>query len=187
MSTFTAPAPMHRTGWTITEGIVLVVIGLAAVLSPLVAAELAAAALPWVLLIEGIVLLVSAFQGRTFGSAIWFILLGVLALIAAAAVFSQPFVALFSLPVILGTYLIVKGILQFATGASATTGKGWIYTAAVLNIVFALLVFAAPFGTSLVITGLYVGLSILFLGVMLLALPGTSGGEMEAPTSGTMS
>lgn len=179
MSTVTARAPAHRTGWTITEGIVLVLIGIAAIVSPLITAEIAAALLPWLLLFEGILLFVAAFSPSATASRGWTIALAILSLIAAIAVFSQPFITLLSLPLMLGLYLLVKGIMQFVMGWQGSVGKAWFYTSAALNIVLAIFLLASPLGASIALTGFYIGASILLMGMLLLMLPGVAQSAAE--------
>jgi uncharacterized membrane protein HdeD (DUF308 family) len=183
MATATYPTT-HRSGWTITEGILLIVVGILALAAPLVTAELTALLLPFVLLVEGIVLIVSAFGGRTFGSAVWHILLGAVALVAAVAVFAQPAIAIVSLPLIVGAYLVFKGLVQVGIAVSGmTSGRGWMWASAVLNIVLGLLLFTQTFGASLVLTGIYIGASILVLGILLLVAPGTTSEDTMTPAA----
>lgn len=172
--TVTYGAPAHRSGWTITEGIVLLIVGIIALGAPVAAAAATSLILPIVLLAEGVILIISAFGDRTFGRGVWHVLLGIVGLLAAFALFAQPIIAVASLPVILGLYLLVKGFVQVAIAATAgaeVTGRGWLWFSAAINILLAVLLFAQPFGASLLLTGLYIGISILMLGILLLALP----------------
>lgn len=146
------------------------IVGFIALGAPLATAAFTSSILPLVLLVEGIVLIVAAF-GRTLGSAVWHIVLGAVALAAAAAVFAQPVIAVVSLPVILATYLILKGITQIAMGANISEGKGWFYTAGIVSILLGIMIVAQPFGGAILLTGIYIGLSMLMLGFLLLMAP----------------
>lgn len=186
MPTVATGMPAHRSGWTITEGVALIIIGLAAVASPFFTAEITAVVLPWIVLIEGILLLVTAFSDTVVGSKGWTIAFGIIAIVASLALFARPLMAFLTLPLIVGSFLTAMGIAQFVLGMRMTEGKGWIYASAILNVAFGLLVWAAPFGSSMVLIGIYIGASILFFGVLLLMLPAApaSPADMNAPASG---
>lgn len=172
MATVTTSAPAHRrSGWIIAEGIVLIILGIIALAAPVMTTAAVGLTLPVLLLVEGIVLIVSAFGERTFGSAAWHVVLGLIALAGSAALFVRPYLAIASVPVILGLYLLLKGISQFAIGVSTTGGKAAIFASAVINVLLGILVFSQPAGASLVLTGIYIGVSIFMLGLLLLVAP----------------
>lgn len=170
MATSSTYGTVHRSGWTITEGIILVVVGFIALAAPLVTAAFTSLLLPVLLLVEGLMLVLSAF-GRSFGSAIWHIILGIIALAAAAAIFAEPVLAVASLPIILGAYLMLKGIAEMAMGGMVPERKGWFYAAGVLSIILGVLVWMQPLGEAVALTGFFIGLSILMLGFLLLMAP----------------
>jgi len=184
MATATAYGTVQRSGWTITEGVILVIAGIFAIGAHLMTSAFTSFLLPVILLFEGVVLIVSAFRGRSLGSTLGHIALGIISLLAAAALFAEPIYAIASLPIILGIYLMVKGIAQLAVGASTEAeGKGWIYTSGILNIVLAIIIWAQPFGASVALTGFYIGISIFMLGVVLLMAPKAADDEYRVSSA----
>lgn len=176
MATAMRDASFYRShgsnGWTIAEGVLLIVIGIVAIAAPLVTVEITAFILPLVLFVKGITEIVSAFRGRTIGREVWSLLLGAVSIIAAIVLFAIPVIALAALPVILIAYLLVDGVVRLvaAIDSRGVAGWGWVLFSGIVSIALGLLLWGVPFGQTLLLTGLYLGLSVLIAGLMLLAI-----------------
>lgn len=171
--------------WAIVEGILLVLIGLVAIGAPLVTAAATAMLLPVLLIIAGIVQLVTAFRGRSGGTALWHILLGIVAIVAGVAIFAQPSIAIATLPLLVVGWLVVDGIIRLIAAASAPRGwpgRTWMAITGVVGLILAAMLWLAPFGQTLLIIGMFIGIDILFAGIALLA-GGFSYGHRYAPTA----
>ena len=69
---------LHKaSGWSIAWGVLLIVFGILAVGSPLLAAVAVNALIAWLIVLGGVVHLVLAFHARGAGSVIWKLLVGV--------------------------------------------------------------------------------------------------------------
>lgn len=164
-------AESRSTGaWAIAGGIILIVTGIAAILAPFAAASVMALLLPIILLIKGIAELVSAFRARTAGSVVWRIVVGIVSLLAAAALFARPALAGVTLATILIAFLIVDGIVRIAAGLSSRVDGRWmVVLAGVVSIVLGALLWVSPFQETMILIGIYIGIDLLFAGMALIA------------------
>lgn len=174
MATYTGGATYGRAtagrgGWSIAEGVLLIIVGLIAIGAPFITTAIAGIILPIVLLIKGIALIISSARDRTFGGIVLGVLLGLAAIAAAVWLFFQPAIGILAVPYILATYFLIAGILQIiAAFAYRGRGWGWVLFSGLVNLVLAGLIFFGPFGRSLLIAGIYLGVSVLFTGIALL-------------------
>jgi uncharacterized membrane protein HdeD (DUF308 family) len=106
-------------GLFLAEGIALIVLGLAAIIVPLIAGIFAIPFLGWLFLIAGIVGLISTFRGRRAPGFGWSLLSALVALIAGDVLLRNPLQSLIILPqtvvtlaYVLIAFFIVDGILM---------------------------------------------------------------------------
>ncbi len=95
------------------------------------------------LLIGGLFLLVAAFGERT-GSRIATLLAGALALIAGLIVIRHPGDSVLVVALAVGIYLILAGVLRLAGAVEASTGRGWLIFAALVDIAVGIVIVAWP-------------------------------------------
>ena len=98
-----------NTGLTIAAGVVMLLMGIFAMASPLVAGASLAVMVGVLLLIGGVSQLVFALKA---GSGLFAIILGVLTVIVGGYMVSNPGAALATLTIFLAAYLIVSGIFE---------------------------------------------------------------------------
>ena len=98
-------------GWKLLLGVIGIAAGLAIIQHPLWATVLVPTTMIWVLgiygLIFGVVGLIQAFQGAGLGAG----LLGVLSIIFGILLITNPVIAGFALPFVLGIFGVIGGIL----------------------------------------------------------------------------
>ena len=71
----------EKSPWLLIEGVLLVLLGLAAVLMPLMAGLAASLVFAWILILSGMVGLISAFAGRNHAHLGWSLASAVIALV----------------------------------------------------------------------------------------------------------
>lgn len=160
-------------------GIILVILGILAIVLPgaaLLALNLLIGAL---LVVVGIVVMVGAFRMRKAGGFASSFILGLLALIIGILLLVYPLAGMVTLGTLLMVYLIVGGILKMAFGFQVKgegSGWGWIVFAGIISLILGILMLAYwPIGTVWV-TGLLIGIDIMFTGWILIMLPMASKG-----------
>ncbi len=113
----------------LAEGIVLIVLGSAAIIVPEIASLAIAIVLGWIFLLGGIVGLVSTFAGRRAPGFWWSLLSALAALAAGAALVGWPVGGAISLTFVLTAFLIADGVLTilFATEHRRGLSQRWGY------------------------------------------------------------
>lgn len=106
-------------------GILLVVAGILALLSPLVAGLSIAVAVGVLIVASGISRLFLAFKMGSFGHGLLVFLLGLLSIVIGGYMVSRPGMALATLTLVLAIYFAVDGIFQIIWAFRLRPIKGW--------------------------------------------------------------
>jgi uncharacterized membrane protein HdeD (DUF308 family) len=170
-------------GLFLFEGIVLLVLGILALLAPMIASVAATIFFGWILLIAGIVGLIQTFRARQVPGFWWSLISGVVALVAGALLLWRPLAGTLSLTAVLIAFLLVEGVVTIMYALehrSALSGRwGWILAAGILDVGLGILLFLGLPGTALWALGVLLGIDLIFGGwaLILMALharPGTA-------------
>ncbi|HYM18381.1 MAG TPA: DUF308 domain-containing protein [Micropepsaceae bacterium] len=156
------------------EGVVLIVLGIGAVLIPVVASLAAAIALGFMFLIGGIVGFVATVMGRHAPGFWWSLLSATVTIIAGVLMIGWPFGGALSITLVLAAYLVVDGIVSmlFAVEHRRQLSRrwGWLLVNGVLDLLLAaVLVWFLPFA-ALWGLGLIIGIDFIFGGSSLIAM-----------------
>jgi uncharacterized membrane protein HdeD (DUF308 family) len=106
-------------------GILVVVAGILALLSPLVAGLAIAIAVGVLLIASGVSRLFLAFRMGSFGHGLMVFLLGALAIVIGGYMISRPGMALGTLTLVLAVYFAVDGVFQVLWAFRLRPIKGW--------------------------------------------------------------
>jgi uncharacterized membrane protein HdeD (DUF308 family) len=170
------PERSVRDHWRLflVEGLVLTVLGVAAMLIPVLAGLAVAIFLGWLFLMGGIVGLVATLMGRHAPGFWWSLLSSVVTIVAGVFLIGWPLGGAVSITLVLAAYLVVDGIVSMMFGLEhrrqMSGSWGWLFLNGVLDIVLAaIIVFAVPFAAIWVL-GILIGIDFLFGGVSMIAL-----------------
>ena len=156
------------------EGIILMVLGAAAILVPPLAGVATAIVLGWLFLIGGIVGLIATFGSRHAPGFIWSLLSAVVAIVAGGVLLWNPLVGLVTLTYVLIAYFIADGaliIVLAVTHRRALSGRWeWMLVNGIIDLVLAAIIIAGLPGTLLWALGLLVGIDLVFGGASLIAM-----------------
>ena len=176
----TTPAPIWpeslKDHWTLflVEGAVLVVLGLAAMLVPVVASLAVALFLGWLFLIGGIVGAVTTMMHWRAPAFWWSLLSSIVTLIAGLLLVGWPVGGAVSLTLVLAVYLFAEGIASmmfaFRHRAPLASRWAWLFLNGVIDIVLASIVVALLPAGALWVLGIFVGIDFVFGGVSLIAM-----------------
>jgi uncharacterized membrane protein HdeD (DUF308 family) len=158
----------------LVEGLVLIVLGIGAVLIPVVASLAAAIALGAMFLIGGVVGFVATLMGRHAPGFWWSLLSAIVTIVAGVLLLGWPVGGAISITLVLAAYLVVDGIVSmlFAVEHRRQLSQrwGWLLVNGILDLVLAaILVWFLP-GAALWGLGLIIGIDFIFGGSSLIAL-----------------
>lgn len=156
------------------EGIILVVLGTAAILVPALASIGIAIFLGWLFLVGGLVGLVSTIMSRGAPGFWWSLLSAIIALLVGFALVGWPITGAVSLTFVLTAFLIADGVLMslFALEhrRQMTHSWGWTLVNGIIDLLLAALIIWALPGSAVWALGLIVGIDLLFGGWALIAM-----------------
>ena len=180
-------------GWLITLGVLGMVVGVMAMVSPLVAGTSVTAVAGFFMLVAGLSQLVGAFRAGSFGSGGLGFLGGLLTSLAGLLMFLRPLFGLGVLAILLGIYFFADGISGIVLAFRVKPEKGWGWTlfSGVLALLLGILIFRQwPLSGAWAI-GVLVGIYLFVRGFSLVAIGMAARGGLsdaqEALKEGTAS
>ena len=156
------------------EGILLAVLGLAAMIVPPLASLAVAIFLGWMFLISGIAGLVVTYWARQMPGFWWSLFSAALAVLAGLVLLARPMQGVLTLTIVLGAYFLIEGVttIMYALQHRRELSErwSWMLVAGAMDIVIAGLVIAGLPGSAEWAIGLLVGINLLFGGTSLIAM-----------------
>ena len=156
------------------EGILLVVLGLAAIIVPSVASVAITIFVGSLFLISGAVGLALTFWTREMPGFWWSLLSALLAIVAGIVLLARPIQGTLTLTIILGIYFLAEGVftIMYALEHRRELSErwGWVLASGILDLLLAGLIIAGLPGTALWAIGLLVGIDMLFGGASLIGM-----------------
>jgi uncharacterized membrane protein HdeD (DUF308 family) len=158
----------------LAEGIVLTILGLAAIILPPFAGLVATVFLGWLFLMAGIVGIVATVRARHVPGFAWSLLSACVALVAGGVLLWNPLRGLVTLTLVLTAFFIFDGILIIALAIAhrrALSGKWeWMMVNGVIDLILAAIIVSGFPGTLFWALGLIVGVDLIFGGATLIAM-----------------
>ena len=166
----------------LSEGIILVLLGLLAVVVPMVASLAVTIVIGWLFLISGIVGLASTFAMRRAPGFWWSLLSGVLGVAVGGWLLVEPEQGLVSLTYLLIAFFIIEGIatIMFALDhRAALSGRwAWMLVSGIVDLFLAAVILAGLPGTVAWALGLIVGINMVFGGASMIGMALAAHAEM---------
>jgi uncharacterized membrane protein HdeD (DUF308 family) len=161
-------------GLFLFEGIMLVILGAAAIILPEVATLAFTLVIGWLFLISGGVGLVTTFWMRNAPGFWWALVSAVIAIAAGIVLIRWPINGTVSLTLLLIAFFVIEGIatLMYAFDHRAQlSGRwGWMLASGVVDLILAGIIFAGLPGTAEWALGLLVGINMLFGGTAMIGM-----------------
>jgi uncharacterized membrane protein HdeD (DUF308 family) len=159
--------------WAIALGILMVLLGIAAIAEPFIATIAITVVLSWTILVVGIVRIVHALQTRQ-NRGFWSNLaIGILYVIAGILLITNIFGAALSLTLALGVVIFAEGVFEVIAAFQTRRHPnwGWVLFSGIMAIILAILIlYQWPFSAVWVL-GLFAGINFLLTGVWMIILP----------------
>ncbi|MCP4781303.1 MAG: HdeD family acid-resistance protein [Hyphomicrobium sp.] len=156
----------EKWGWFLVLGIVLILVGIAAICFPLVSTIAAKIFLGWLFLIGGVFLIIHAFSAQGWGGVLWSLLIGVLYLIAGGYLAFFPLTGLLTLAILLAILFVAEGIMEIimAFRVHPSDGRVWLLLSGIAALIVGVLIFLGLPSSAGWALGLLVGINLLFSG-----------------------
>lgn len=153
-------------GWIVALGVVYVVAGCIALGSIVMATVASVFVVGIMMLIAGVAEVINAFQVKTWGKFLVWVLLGVLYIVAGFATFQNPLFAAALLTLLLASSLILSGMMRIILGFSMKQGMPWVWVvvSGIVTLLLGLIILNQWPISSLYILGLLLGLDLVFAG-----------------------
>jgi uncharacterized membrane protein HdeD (DUF308 family) len=163
----------HPTGISIFIGVLLILAGLFAITLPFLAGIAASIFFGWLILIAGVAHLIYAWSERGAGSILLQVLIGIVYLLAAFYMLSQPARSLLTLTLILAVYIGVEGIFELVIYSRwrRLPGSSWFLIDGLISLLLAGLIWFHWPSSSLWAIGTLVGISLIFSGIARFSMP----------------
>lgn len=148
-------------------GVSLILLGMLAISSPMLAAVAVNALIAWLIVIAGVVHLIVAFHTREAGSLIWRLLVGLAYLAFGVYMIARPVVGVASLTLLLASLFLVEGIFDIVLffQARSVRRSSWILLDGIVTLLLGLMIYLQWPSSSAWAIGTLVGVSLIFSGV----------------------
>ena len=157
----------HASTWSIVWGVLLVVFGVLAIGSPLLAAVAVSAVIAWLIILAGVVHLILAFHVHRAGSVAWKLLVGLAYLVFGSYLLMHPVLGVASLTLLLASLFLIEGILDIFLffEMRSMRGSAWVLGDGIITLLLGLLIYLRWPSSSGWVIGTLVGVSMIISGV----------------------
>ena len=156
------------------EGILLAILGLAAMVVPPAASLAVTILLGWLFLISGIAGLALTFWARELPGFWWSLISAALAVLAGGILLAQPAQGALTLTIVVGAYFLAEGVATIMYALEhrrELSGRwSWMLIAGLMDILIAAIIISGLPGSALWAIGLLVGVNLLFGGATLIGV-----------------
>ncbi len=161
-------------GLFLFEGIVLVILGAAAIIVPQIATLAFTLVIGWIFLVAGGVGLVTTFWMRNAPGFWWSLVSGVIGIAAGVILIRWPISGSVSLTLVLIAFFTVEGVatILYATEHKAQLSSrwGWMLVSGIVDLILAGIIFAGLPESATWALGLLVGINMVFGGTAMIGM-----------------
>lgn len=155
-----------KSGWIIALGVVYVIAGIIALGSVVMATVVSVFVVGIMMLIAGVAEVINAFQIKTWGKFLLWLLLGALYIVAGFLTFENPLLAAAILTLFLGVALIVSGITRIILAFSMQSVMPWVWVllSGIITLLLGLVIVAHWPVAGLYVLGIFLGVDLVLAG-----------------------
>jgi uncharacterized membrane protein HdeD (DUF308 family) len=158
----------------LVEGIILLILGVAAIILPPIATLAVEILFGWLFLISGIAGLITTFMMRQAPGFWWSLVSAILGIAVGIVLLAWPLSGVLTLTLVLIVFFAVEGIasIMFALEHKRElSGRwGWMLASGVIDLILAAIIIAGLPGTAVWALGLLVGINMVFGGTALIGM-----------------
>jgi uncharacterized membrane protein HdeD (DUF308 family) len=156
------------------EGILLAILGLAAMIVPPLASLAVTIFLGWMFLVSGVAGLAVSFWAREMPGFWWSLISAALAVLAGGILLARPMQGVLTLTIVIGAYFLAEGVATIMYALEhrrELSGRwSWLLVAGLMDILIAFFIIAGLPGSAEWAIGLLVGINLLFGGATLIGM-----------------
>jgi uncharacterized membrane protein HdeD (DUF308 family) len=164
-----APSEIVRQAstWSILWGVSLILLGILAIGSPLLAALTVSVVIAWLIVLAGVFHLIIAFHSHRAGSLIWKFLVGLAYLCFGVYLIVHPLLGVASLTLVLASLFLIEGVFELALffRMRSTRGASWVLIDGIITLALGLMIYIQWPSSSMWAVGTLVGVSMIMSGV----------------------
>jgi len=162
----------RHAGLGMALGIGIVIAGVLAIISPLIAGLSVTIAVGVLLIVSGVSRLFLAFKMGSFGRGLLMFVLGVVTLLAGGYLVARPGMGLATLTLVLAAYLFVDGVFQiiYAFRLRPIKGWGWTLFSGIASLVLGVMIWRQFPVSGMWAVGTLAGIHMIFAGSSIAAL-----------------
>jgi len=151
----------------IVWGVLLIVLGMAALGSPFLAAVAVNVAIAWLIVLAGAVHVILAFRAHGAGSMIWKLLVGVAYVCFGVYLILHPVLAVASLTLVLASLFLIEGVLDIVLFVKMRSmgGSSWVLLDGIVTLLLGAMIYMQWPSSSAWAIGTLVGVSMIISGV----------------------
>jgi uncharacterized membrane protein HdeD (DUF308 family) len=155
-----------KCGWIIALGAIYSIAGVIALGSVMMATVASVFIVGIMMVIAGVAEVINAFQVKTWGKFVFWLLLGALYIVGGFAAFENPLLAAAVLTLVLAAALIVSGgtRIWLAFGMRGVGPWLWVALSGVITLLLGLMILARWPVSSLYVLGLFLGIDLILAG-----------------------
>ena len=158
----------------LVEGVVLLLLGLAAIVIPPLASLAVTIVLGWMFLMSGIAGLAVTYWARQMPGFWWSLISAALAISAGVILLARPVQGTLTLTIVVGAYFVAEGVATIMYALEhrrELSGRwSWMLLAGLMDIVISFFIIAGLPGSALWAIGLLVGINLLIGGTALIGM-----------------
>jgi len=156
------------------EGILLAVLGLAAMIVPPLASLAVTIFLGWMFLISGIAGLIVTFWARQMPGFWWSLFSAALAVLAGLVLLARPMQGVLTLTIIVGAYFLAEGVITIMYALEhrreLSERWSWLLVSGLMDILISFLIISGLPGSAEWAIGLLVGINLVLGGASLVGM-----------------
>src|SRR5262249_33927958 len=172
-SKMSATVKVHWRAFLI-EGIVLAILGIAAMIVPPLASLAITIFLGWMFLVSGIAGLFITYWARNMPGFWWSLISAALAVLAGGILLARPMQGVLTLTIVVGAYFLAEGvttIMYALEHRKELSGRwSWMLVAGLMDILIAFFIISGLPGSAEWALGLLVGINLLFGGATMIGM-----------------
>jgi uncharacterized membrane protein HdeD (DUF308 family) len=155
-----------KSGWIIALGVVYVIAGIIALGSVVMATVVSVFVVGIMMVIAGVAEVINAFQIKTWGKFLFWLLLGALYIVAGFLTFENPLLAAAILTLFLGIALIASGVTRIVLALSLQAMMPWVWVliSGIITLLLGLVIVAHWPVASLYVLGIFLGIDLVLAG-----------------------
>ena len=167
--------------WFLGAGIILLILGAAAIAVPLAASIAIETIFGWIFVLSGIVTIAQSFRAVSSGKCILRLLAGIFYFAVGIMFLVHPMEGVLTLTLLLAILFMFEGIIKIAVSVQLKPATNWIWmlVSGIAALILSVLIFAGYPSTAAWVLGLLVGINLMFSGWTMLMFSSVAEAQKE--------